>query len=269
MSRRAAWALAGWAATAWSASAADLALRGATLPYEPPPVVEFDWSGFYAGVNLGYGSSLNRHTTSCVNPAGTVGGAGCPILPGLDTDRDGIVGGGQVGYNLRLRDTIVVGLEADIQYADVGGSAGTAGTFPTVGGAPVAVAGFDASQRLDYLGTVRLRAGYGFDRLLVYGTGGLAYGDVVRRQSLVLAGAGAPSFVESRRSTEIGWAAGAGLEYAFTDAITGRVEALYYDLGSTTLSGPSAPATGFTRGARFDTAGVIVRAGLNYRFAAF
>lgn len=253
---------------ATGASAADLALRGAPPAYELPPVVEFSWTGFYAGVNAGFGFSSNRHSTFCLDPTGVNGGAGCTTLPDLNTDGEGFVGGGQVGVNMAIGGGFVAGIEADIQYTHIRRTSTVAGDFPLVGGGIGTADAYTATQRLDYLGTVRARLGYAFDRLLVYGTGGLAYGDVLSRQT-VLGPAGTSFYAAGRRSTDVGYAAGGGIEYAFTDSLTGKAEALYYDLGRTTLASGSVPATGFVRGASFDTAGVIARAGLNYRFSPF
>lgn len=248
-----------------AALAADLPSRRA--PAVVPVLPTFTWSGVYAGVNAGYGFSSNRTTTFCTAPAGGIGGAGCAIAPGLNTDSDGFVGGGQLGYNLQI-GSFVAGFETDIQYTDIGRNRSFNGAIGFVG-TPVTVPGvFSVSDRLDYLGTVRGRIGFAMDRVLVYGTGGFAYGGVRLNQSLSFPGAGT-AFVSGRSDTETGYAAGGGLEYAFTDNLTVKGEALYYDLGQRTLRAGSVPATGFVQSTRFETEGVIARAGLNYKFGLF
>ncbi len=242
-----------------AASAADLPARsGEGSGYMPL----FLWTGYYAGANAGYGSSDNRHRTFCVPPAGGT----CAVLPGLNTDGDGFVAGGQVGYNQQI-GRFVVGGEADLQYADIGRTRTTSGLFPDGLGGLAAVTNYTASQRLNYLGTARARLGMAFNQVFVFGTGGLAYGDVSVRQNVLFA-VGA-NYAAAGGGTDVGWAAGAGLEYGFAPNVTGKFEALYYDLGRTTVSSGAAAAPGFTRGARFDTDGVVARAGLNYRFDLF
>ncbi|MFL4996574.1 MAG: porin family protein, partial [Microvirga sp.] len=92
---------------AGAASAADLPVRAAP----PAPIIAavpvFTWTGFYVGVNAGYGWNANDSIT--------VGG----VRFDLD-DEGGFVGGAQAGYNYQI-GSFVVGLEGDIQYADFGG----------------------------------------------------------------------------------------------------------------------------------------------------
>lgn len=248
--------LVGWGT---AASAADVPGRaGEGSGYVPL----FLWTGYYAGLNAGYGSSDNRQRTFCAPPAGGT----CAILPNLNTDGDGFVVGGQVGYNQQI-GRFLVGGEADLQYADIGRTRTAAGLFPDGLGGLAAVTSYGATQRLNYLGTARARLGMAFNRVFVFGTGGLAYGDVSVRQTVSFA-AGS-NYAAAGGGTEVGWAAGAGVEYGFAPNITGKVEALYYDLGRTSVSSGAAAAPGFTRGARFDTDGVVARAGLNYKFDLF
>ena len=84
----------------------------------------------------------------------------------------GFVGGGQIGYNYQFNQ-FVIGLETDIQYADLGN--GRSLTFGQ---------GFAGNNNNgNWFGTVRARAGFAFDRALVYATGGLAYGDIGKPRS--------------------------------------------------------------------------------------
>ena len=228
------------------ASAADLPSRSA--PVQAPLAIPYSWSGFYVGVNAGYGFSDNAHRPTCT-PA-------CAPTPSLNTDRDGFAGGGQVGYNQQI-GRYLAGIETDIQYTDIG---------RTVGGTAPGALAYSARQRLDYLGTFRVRVGLAMDRLLVFATGGLAYGDVRDAQTIVFPAA---AYAVASTRTEVGYAAGGGVEYGFTPNLTGKAEALYYDLGRRRLSGTGAPRVGLTRGAAFDTAGVVARAGLNYKFDLF
>ena len=158
--------LAGTAALAIAASAA----QAADLPsrYAPPPMVAavplFTWTGFYVGVNAGYGWNTNDSNTFIDPVFGVVSGGGSD---------GGFVGGGQIGYNYQFSQ-FVIGLETDIQYADIGNGRGTFGQ------------GFAGNNNNgNWFGTVRARAGFAFDRALVYATGGLAYGDIGDRSAFI------------------------------------------------------------------------------------
>ena len=155
----------------------------------------------------------------------------------LTLPKDGFTGGGQVGYNYQFTpgSGVVVGVEADAAYTDMSRTRsfiGTAGGISTY------------RQSMDYLGTVRGRLGYAFDRTLVYATGGFAYGDTTERGVFQNA-AGVVNFYGNRSRMETGYAAGGGIEYALptdsflnffkSSAVTVKAEALYYDLGA----GPS------------------------------
>lgn len=242
MMRQMALVLAGLAGIG-SAVAADMPgrMQDDGLPFVPL----FAWAGTHVGINAGYGASRNAHAPACIGP--------CPALASLPTDRDGFVGGGQLGYTLQV-GRFIGGIEADVQYADLGGT--------------VAAPGIAATQRLDVLGTARARFGIAADRFLVFATGGFAYGDVTLRQAVQ---SGVPGAVLSagRSRIETGFAAGGGLEYGIADNVTARAEALYYDLGAGRVTAASPAVPGLVAGGRFATEGVVARAGLNYKFSLF
>ncbi|GEP00768.1 outer membrane protein [Methylobacterium haplocladii] len=227
-----------------SAQAADLPRRAAAPPPVPIPPA-FTWTGFYVGVNAGYGFRSGSSTfTDATYGTVTGGGSG-----------GGIVGGAQAGYNYQFTQGsgFVVGLETDIQGAGFsGGGTALIGTTPY----------YNVSPSLDYFGTVRGRAGYAFDRWLVYGTGGLAYGG--GRTS-----SNASAYPYTLPDTSrIGYAVGGGVEYALTDHVSVKLEGLYVNLGKgtagTTYYDTATPAYYGT--GRSDSGFGIARAGLNYRF---
>ena len=257
--------------TGGAALAADLPRRAAPPVLAPVPI--FTWTGAYFGINAGYISTdrgqVNTFGVLPANAANVATGA----RPGLvRIDSDGFTGGGQIGYNYQV-DTFVLGVEADIAYTDLDRTRSLIGT----GGAPSV---FRSS--LDFLGTVRGRVGLAFDRVLVYGTGGFAYGDVENRVALsgTPANAGAPlAFFGRSGRFDTGYAAGGGIEYALptdsfvnffrSSAVTVKAEGLYYDLGRRTVAVNS---TGLGVGAfssRFETSGYVARIGLNYKFGTF
>jgi outer membrane immunogenic protein len=127
-----------------------------------------------------------------------------------DFDVSGGMIGGTVGYNWQT-GMWVFGLEGDIDWASVKGTTNTG----CVGG---------CTSENTWLGTARGRVGYAFDRFMPYITGGAAFGNVDATH---------PGFTGAS-STQVGWAAGAGLEFAVMNNITAKVEYLHYDLGSFT-----------------------------------
>jgi outer membrane immunogenic protein len=213
------------------AAAADLPARTvAPAPVYAPPV--FTWTGFYAGINGGYVWSEND-----IRLRGTTGltPAQIALVPDrFDVDDDGFTIGGHVGYNWQF-GTFVAGLEADIAYTDLGRTATIA--VPAGVLAPVAVGPgtLTGSGGLDFLGTVRGRVGLAFDRFMVYGTGGFAYGGVSGRLSTDFAGTAFDFISNEDDDMRFGWAAGVGAEYAFTNNLVLGVEYLHYELGRDTI----------------------------------
>ncbi len=205
-------ALAGALLAAAPAMAADLSSAPAypakAAAAAAPPV--FSWTGFYIGANAGYawGSGTGAADAYGLNP-------------------DGWLGGGQVGYNYQFQNNVLVGLEADVDAANISSSSGL------------------ASSKLDYFGTVRARLGYAFDRVLPYVTGGLAWGNNK------ITGLG-----YSQSNTSTGWTAGAGVEYALTNNWTAKAEYLYMDLGK----------SGFDSIGDAGLTASTARLGVNYKF---
>jgi len=385
------------------ATAADLPRRVAPVPYVPVPV--FTWTGFYLGVNAGWGW-VDRNDDPCLGGAftGACGftnlnaltvpsfpaGALVPVGPvfggptfnnfgfsGNDNRRDGFVGGGQIGYNYQFTpgSGLVIGIEADAQYSDIGrrnrddnffGLGGfngfngfvaanpvlpavavfpgaSFGVAPTVPGALGNIAlfngaigngfngfnGSDRSNRSEFLGTVRGRLGWAFDRLLIYATGGVAFTDNRRNDNNCFggfgfagcgfgfngfaSGAAVPAnffvgpasalngsgvvptttntfFGDRRRNDDVRPVAGGGIEYAFTNNLTVKLEGLYvFDnnrnrndnffgggfgtgggIVGVTNTGAPVIATANNFGLGFDNRRrddlAIVRAGINWKF---
>jgi outer membrane immunogenic protein len=225
------------------AGAADLPGRAPPPPLPVPPA--FTWTGFYAGVNAGYafrdgGGRFTNPTYGTVTDAAAKGG---------------FAGGGQLGYNYQFtpRSGFVLGVETDIQ-----GTAFAKTDAAYVGTTPY----YSIRPSLDYFGTVRGRVGYAFDRVLIYGTGGFAYGGGSRSANAAAYPYTLPD------TTRTGYAVGGGIEYAFTDKLSAKVEALYLNLGkrySGTTYYDTTTAAYYGAG-RSDAGFAVVRAGLNYRF---
>jgi outer membrane immunogenic protein len=248
------------------ASAADLR----RAPLKAPPIAAapvWSWTGFYIGAHAGYGfgsdDSVDTTGQAPVNIANVLGGA---RPASVNLDRDGFVGGGQIGYNWQFAPNWLLGIEADISYTDIRETTNVV-TLPLAGAGTL---NNSFSSRLDYLGTVRGRIGYVFDRTLVYATGGLAYGDV--RNSVNFFGtAGQLQFTGSTSGIETGYAVGGGIEHAFLPNWTVKGEYLYYDLGRDTVNvavipGSGGGGTGYN--STFKNDGHIARIGVNYKFGA-
>jgi len=257
------------AVSAGSAFAADLPSRKAPiLPPPPPPPL---WTGFYVGLNAGY--SWEERSNVAISTSSPFLGSALVGTAGLGSSSDGFIGGGQIGYNYQFGNSFLVGIEADIQGLASNKGAG-ASSFSTAG----PWAGLNsASKSIDYLGTVRGRIGYLVTpTLLLYGTGGLAYGQAnVTGATVQTVGAFSGSTSVSFSDTRVGWAAGGGAEWLFLPQWSAKVEYLYYDLGTVSaanqLSVSNGAATvpiGVTQAsARFT--GHVVRAGVNYHFNLF
>ena len=155
-------------------------------------VAYYNWTGFYVGINGGYGMGKSDWDTPAVSP-----------------DPKGGMVGATLGYNWQA-GSIVYGLEGDWDWSMMKGSE------------PCGIAGCETKN--SWLATARLRLGYAFDRWMPYITGGGAYGKIEATNSNLGFG--------SASSNKFGWTAGAGLEYAFLGNWSGKLEYLYVNLGS-------------------------------------
>lgn len=271
---------------AGSALAADLPARKAPPAFVPPPPA-FSWNGLYGGVNIGYGfgngdAMRGGQLAGQNNAAGAFDG---PIqLWNGSTNLNGVLGGGQIGYNYQFNPWLILGFETDIQAADLRSNQNLVGGYVSPLG--VANTGFaTANQYVDWFGTARGRIGFtmpSWPNLMVYGTGGFAYGGVeyAHVYTRVSNGTGWGSQASATTSeTRVGWTAGGGVEYTPMSFPSWSVKAeyLYTDLGSAGQTGVG--ALGFGAGApatlalyssnntafRWHT----VRAGVNWHFNPF
>lgn len=250
------------------AFAADLPSMKGPVPYMPPPPPAFTWTGFYAGVNAGYVATLDNGNPYCVNPGGVLNGPGCSFQADtpLHSRPGGFIGGGQIGYNYQF-DNFVAGVETDIQGTTASGTS-TLTLINPISGTPHQD---QVSSKLSYLGTIRGRLGIAVtNTLLIYGTGGLAYGGGTVSSVFSAPSLAAPTvlYPSAAAYDRVGWAAGGGIEYAFLPQWTLKLEGLYYDLGTVRTAGVDVtpPPTGYTEGKSFRLNGAIGRVGINYKF---
>jgi outer membrane immunogenic protein len=214
-------ALAGLAGAHGTTEAADLG--GGPRPprdYVEPPRTNLErWSGLYLGATAGY-------SFGTTNASGDVGS--------FSFDQEGVTGTLLAGYNWQIGST-VFGIEADVGTGDLGASTATA---------PGAV-----SSELTVFGSLRGRAGFLLSpALLLYATAGLAWADM----EFALAGA-------TQSETFLGYQVGAGTELAITPNWGLRLEYIFTDFGSETLTQTGGSNT-------FDPDFHTVRAGLSFKF---
>lgn len=263
-----------------AASAADLAPR---YTKAPPVIVEvWNWTGFYIGGNAGYSWGRSNSDVTYYNTA-----TGLPIVPPAGSitsaafDMDGGIAGGQAGYNWQT-GSWVWGVEADIQWSGEKGRANylCAATVVPAGGVclpgltflPPGATGTTLAldQSLEWFGTARLRGGIlATPRVLLYATGGLAYGSLKTTGTLsgFNGNGGVVAVSGSSTETRLGWTVGAGVEGKITQNWSAKLEYLYMDLGRyDSLSLSLAPAS--LIGARVSShfTDHILRAGINYQF---
>jgi outer membrane immunogenic protein len=229
---------------AQSASAADLAAP----VYRPavPVVVPYSWTGLYVGVNIGYswGKETNDFTVLGV---GTVSES---------QTVNGVIGGYQSGYNHQF-GAWVFGFESDLQASGQKGSS----TYAILA---VPATTLVADHKLPWFGTSRTRIGYlATPTILLYGTAGVAYGQIKDDYAFAVAGVGAVT--ASFKDVRAGWTAGGGIEGAFGAGWSAKLEYLYMDLGTQTQT-ISAPAFGAVATWNNRATDNIVRVGLNYRW---
>jgi outer membrane immunogenic protein len=243
-----------------SALAADLGPRAYTkAPVMAAPVST--WQGFYIGGNVGYGWGD--------------GNTGIGFLPtpdlflvqnaSLNNKPKGVIGGVQAGYNWQM-GSLVTGFEADIQGSGINkGNAGPITAISLPSGLPFIPSSLTSRQELSWFGTVRGRLGAALTPdLLLYGTGGLAYGEI-KATGHAFFPADIPDFFHpSVSKIKAGWTAGAGAEWMFARNWSAKAEYLFVDLGKVSdvvLSNPPF-GVGFTWKMHEN----IVRAGVNYHF---
>jgi outer membrane immunogenic protein len=193
-----------------SAMAADLS-RPAPVYSKAPMVAPFSWTGFYVGGDGAYGYATSSGTAA--NFAGVF-----PVPYSFNVH--GPVAGGFVGGNYQM-GAFVLGAEADWQWANL---TGTSGAVAAIGGP------YTFASTVKSYGSARGRLGYALDHWLFYGTAGWAWGT----WSTSYGFAGAAPFFTNSASSNKGWTAGAGFEYAFTNYLLGRVEYRYTNLGTVT-----------------------------------
>ena len=228
------------------AFAADMPARAPA--YQVMPIVSgYNWSGFYVGVHAGYGwGNLGRVDVNSVT--------GATVASSTFKD-NGILGGGQIGYNWMASSNFLLGLEVDLSAANITGS------DTVVVAAPASRRKYD--EKLDWFGTARGRLGYTVNNWLLFGTGGFAWGNdkLTRTQVAGVTGGAIAGRVETASKMKTGWTVGGGLEYGLTPNWSVKAEYLYVSLGQDGYLFPIA-----TRRNDENLKLHTVQLGVNYRF---
>jgi outer membrane immunogenic protein len=198
----------------------------APATYVPAMAPAYNWSGFYLGINGGYGVGSSDWTGGVVSSG--------------NFDTSGFLIGGTAGANYQIGQ-FVFGAETDLDFSTIKGN-GPAGFC------------INCETTNNWLGTARGRAGFALDRVLFYATGGAAYGNIDASANGTL-----------NKSTEVGWTAGAGVEGAFADNWTAKLEYLYADLGHGSCTTACGTALGFATQS-VSLKENLIRLGVNYKF---
>jgi outer membrane immunogenic protein len=243
-------------AVSGQALAADLPPRG----YNKAPAMAApatNWSGLYIGGNVGYGWGNGNTDFSF------------PLIfnndnTALDTKSKGVTGGAQIGYNWQM-GAIVTGLEADIQGSGIKGS-GRSPVFNTDANRFLPGQFLSTEQKLSWFGTVRGRLGATVTPdLLLYATGGLAYGHVDASANTFFNST--EQFPATISKTKAGWTVGAGAEWMFARNWSAKLEYLFVDLGSVSAIAQPTLTQDTARVANsWQTKENIARVGVNYHF---
>ena len=256
-----------------TAFAADLPSRRAPPVYAPPPPIPvFTWTGFYVGAQVGYEFGRSSGTLFTNTPVAAVVGGAVAVVPagfGLAANgasKNGVIGGGHVGYLFSTQSLPVIGSFFGGNGAFGLGTAGVVGIEGDVDGSSARstyfLGGFSDNTRENIQGSIRGRLGIAFDRALFYATGGAAFGSFQNTYVNTFNGT-----FDSYSRTRVGYTVGGGVEYAFTNNLSARVEYRFSDYGRYT-NVLNASAGGVLAVSQRETDN-RVQAGLSYKFDTF
>jgi outer membrane immunogenic protein len=247
----------------------------------------FSWTGFYAGAHAGYAFSSESSAPLSGDPnivQRLIDGAppfSAVFIPSsLEPDVAGFVGGLQVGYNWSVSGSLIAGIEVDISGSAAEGSDDK--TFPVLAQSLTT----SLQSELKWLSTVRGRIGFlPVAGLMVYGTAGLAFGEVEQNLTaglgagggIIFSGVGgvivcppaSPCLAGSSSTTSVGWTVGGGFELALASNVSLKGEYLFVDLGEASVTAAPTqptPVQGVFLRAETETQLHVLRAGLNFKF---
>ena len=244
--------------------------------FDPTPIKQ--WQGVYAGINAGYGGNAVELSNSTYQP---VSGFSAALVSTSTIGVGGPLAGGQVGYNHQFSNNVVLGVESDLDYADINNFSGARKDTNAVA---FVFSGSTITQNstnydrlgLNWLGTTRLRLGYALGNFLPYISAGIAYGELT--SSLLSTNSFGYSYSSggflsgavtsgNNSTTQAGWALGGGAEYKLADAWSIKGEYLYTSLGGITRNDTTIGTAGTVAFGQTSTSTYALhqaRVGLNY-----
>lgn len=234
----------------------------------PPPAAAYHWTGGYVGGHAGWGRArANTSFTPLPNAIQFVDLTPTTLRP----DPSGFNGGAQAGYNWQSGH-FVVGAETDISWSRMSGTATLTPIIKNNGTAFPGAGFLTAHQDTKWFGTLRPRAGIAFDRILIYGTGGLAFGHVNYSANADFR-PGTPTAIlffqypASFSKTKTGWTAGGGVEVGINRHWSWKAEYLYYDLRKESITANPVPVNPpFQVAYSWETKAHTFNTGINFRF---
>jgi outer membrane immunogenic protein len=261
-------ALAAVAAMSAPAAAADM-----RMPMKAPPPIAapiFNWTGFYIGGFVG--GAVADGDAESTQPCSAALGCYNTLLPGVVNSYSldaSFIGGGTVGYNFQpVGSQWVFGIEGEVGYINLKRSVVDANAVAAFG--PTTSNGIDSTKIGDWYGVIAGRLGYAWDRVLVYGKGGVAFVDKSYDYTdacvtAVICGPGTLALGSS--DTQVTWAAGGGIEWAFAPNWSLKGEYLYIDTQETfTSTGLTVPGGVAVTNSHTDPGIHSGKFGVNYRF---
>jgi high affinity Mn2+ porin len=203
------------AGAAFGALALGTPAMAADMPLKAPHLrPAFDWSSFYIGGHTGYGRGSSTAVLSD------------PLAVSTNSIFSGVIGGVQGGYNVQMPSGLVLGVEADLTFPNYFISNKIVSTLTG--------AHSEVVEAFDYAGTVRGRIGYASGHWLVYATGGFAFAGERFINTPDVGGTD-----QKHINVRPGWAAGAGVEYAFAPHWSVKLEYLYSQFDRANIRFPS------------------------------
>jgi outer membrane immunogenic protein len=252
-------------AIAGTAFAADLPVRAPPPIYLPPPPI-FTWTGIYIGGQIGYAWGNGSNNFNGFDPFFN-GGQGVFLNSSVGGTPNGVIGGAHVGYNYQIpgwnwfsSSGVVIGLEGTVDGTSLSNTA--IATFPDG-------SNLSANSTADIQGSIRGRIGLTWDRALIYGTGGVAFGGFNSNVSFTGTNfaTGAPFFASGNiSSTRVGWTVGGGIDYAVTNNWSVFAEYRYTNFGSIRENDFGQLPGGFTFNGSRQLNQNQVQVGFSYRF---
>ena len=258
-------------AMAVTASAADMPARGPAVAPAPFLAPVFTWTGFYVGVNAGAAWHGNDNCPGFYNytsSTGVIGNRVTAFAPACNTDHTAFTGGAQAGFNWQL-GSVVYGLEGDVNWVGNDSKRGFGNyTYSSI------TYSLDGDPQSSVLGSIRGRLGWSFDRALLYVTGGAAFrnnsgNDVIYayNSSNVLVA----TYSANSDRNSVGWSLGGGLEWAFTNNVSFKLEYLHsaFNRDNGVYLTPTSSYSNYVFRNDHNSDSIdLVRFGINYRVGA-